>query len=64
MDVVTSENLQIEEKIGHVSSITEEVTARAEETLEACNMNLKSVEEVATIMENLKEEARKLQQEG
>lgn len=64
VEVVTKENIQIEEKIGHVSSITEEVTARAEETLEACNMNLESVEEVATIMENLKEEARKLQQEG
>ncbi len=61
---VTEENRQIEEKIGHVSSITEEVTARSEETLEACNMNLESVEEVAAIMENLKEEARKLQQEG
>ncbi len=62
--VVSKENAQIEERIGHVSSITEEVTARAEETLEACNMNLESVEEVTTIMENLKEEAGKLQQEG
>lgn len=64
VDVVTEENRQIEEKIGHVSSITEEVTARSEETLEACNMNLESVEEVAAIMENIKEEAKKLQQEG
>jgi len=64
VDVVTKENLQIEERIGHVSSITQEVTARSEETLEACNLNLESVEEVAAIMDNLKEEARKLQQEG
>ena len=64
VDVVTKENLQIEEKISHVSSITEEVTARSEETLEACNLNMESVEEVAAIMENLKEEAKKLQQEG
>ena len=64
VDSVTEENRQIEEKIGHVSSITEEVTARSEETLEACNMNLESVEEVTAIMENLKEEARKLQKEG
>lgn len=64
VDVVTVENRQIEEKIGHVSSITEEVTARSEETLEACNMNLESVEEVTAIMENLKEEARKLQSEA
>ena len=62
--VVTKENLQIEEKIGHVSSITEEVTARSEETLEACNLNLESVEEVTAIMDTLKAEARKLQQEG
>jgi len=62
--MVSAENLQIEERIGHVSSITEEVTARSEETLEACNLNLESVEEVAAIMDNLKEEARKLQQEG
>ena len=64
VDVVTKENLQIEEKIGHVSSVTEEVTARSEETLEACNLNLESIEEVAAIMDNIKEEARKLQQEG
>ncbi len=64
VDAVTEENRQIEEKIGHVSSITEEVTARSEETLEACKMNLESVEEVAAIMENLKTEAGKLQQEG
>lgn len=64
VDVVTRENHQIEEKIGHVSSITEEVTARSEETLEACNLNLQSIEEVTAIMENLKEEAKKLQQEG
>ena len=64
VDVVTEENRQIEEKIGHVSSITEEVTARSEETLEACNINLESIEEVSVIMENIKEEARKLQQEG
>lgn len=64
VDVVTAENIQIEERIGQVASITEEVTARSEETLEACKLNLESVEEVAAIMDNLKEEARKLQQEG
>ncbi len=64
VDNVTEENSRIEEQIGQVSSITEEVTARSEETLEACNLNLESIEEVAAIMENLKDEARKLQQEG
>ena len=64
VDVVTAENQRFEEQIGHVSSITEEVTARSEETLEACKNNLESIEEVAAIMDNLKEEAVKLQQEG
>jgi len=64
VDVVSTETIQIEEKIGYVSSITQEVTAHSEETLEACNMNLESVEEVAAIMENLKEEAGKLQKEA
>ncbi len=64
VDVVSGETRQIEEKIGNVSSITQEVTARSEETLEACNMNLESIEEVAAIMENLKEEAKKLQKEA
>lgn len=64
VDEVTAENYRIEEQIGHVSSITEEVTARSEETLEACNLNLESIEEVAAIMDNLKDEAGKLQQEG
>lgn len=64
VDVVTIENRRIEEQISQVSSVTQEVTARSEETLEACNMNLESVEAVASIMDNLKEEARKLQQEG
>ncbi|MBO5352676.1 MAG: hypothetical protein J6A77_05200 [Lachnospiraceae bacterium] len=63
VDVVATENRQIEERIGHVSSITQEVTARSEETLESCNMNLESIEEVATIMDNLREEAVKLQKE-
>ncbi len=64
VDVVSKETHQIEEQIEHVTSVTQEVTARSEETLEACNMNLESIEEVAAIMENLKEEARKLQNEA
>jgi len=64
VEIVSEETRQIEEKIGHVTSITQEVTARSEETLEACNMNLESIEEVAVIMENLKEEAEKLQKEA
>ena len=64
VDVVSKENSQIEENISHVTSITQEVTARSEDTLQACSLNLESVEEVTAIMENLKTEAEKLLQEG
>lgn len=64
VDVVTKENDQVEEKITYISSITQEVNARSEDTLEACSLNLKSVEGVSSIMEKLKEEAEKLLQEG
>ena len=64
VEIVSEETRRIEEKIGYVSSVTQEVTAHSEETLEACNMNLESVEEVAVIMEKLKEEAKKLQKEA
>ncbi len=64
VDIVTDANKQIEEKIEHVYSVTEEVTAGAEETLEECNRNLDSVNKVVTIMGILKEDANKLQSEG
>ena len=64
VDIVTDANKQIEEKIEHVYSVTEEVTAGAEETLEECNRNLTSVNHVVKIMEHLKENAHKLQGEG
>ena len=57
-------NKQIEEKIEHVYSVTEEVTAGAEETLEECNRNLESVNYVVKIMEHLREDANRLQSEG
>ena len=64
VDIVTDANKQIEEKIEHVYSVTEEVTAGAEETLDECNRNLESVNKVVIIMEYLKEDANKLQNEG
>ena len=64
VDRVAAENHRIESQIEQVTSITEEVTARSEETLEACNLNLESIEEVVVIMDNLKKEAGKLQKEG
>ncbi len=63
VDIVAEENQQIEQKIGHVSSVTQEVTARSEQTLENCNKNRDSVEEVVTIMDNLNTEAKKLKKE-
>lgn len=60
VDIVAEENQQIKHKIGDVSAITQEVTARSEQTLENCNRNLDSVEEVVQIMDNLKTEAQKL----
>ena len=63
VDIVAEENQQIEQKIGHVSSVTQEVTARSEQTLENCNKNRDSVEEVVTIMDNLNIEAKKLKKE-
>ncbi len=64
VDIVTDANKQIEEKIEHVYSVTEEVTAGAEETLEECNRNLESVNYVVKIMEHLREDANRLQSEG
>lgn len=64
VDVVTKENTQIEENIGQISAVTQEVSARSQETLDACNKNLESIEEVASFMESIKNEARKLGQKG
>ncbi len=63
VDIVAEENQQIEQKIGHVSSVTQEVTARSEQTLENCSKNRDSVEEVVAIMDNLNTEAKKLKNE-
>ncbi len=61
VNVVTEANQQVGEKIENVMAIMEKVMAGADETLESCNTNLNSIANVAEIMDNLKEEAGKLQ---
>ena len=51
------------ESIQNVSAVTEEVSARAIATLESCDHNQESIQKLAEIMENLRTEAEKLQQE-
>lgn len=58
---VTTENSQVVERIENVSAITQEVTAGANETLESCNRNLKSIENVGAIMGKLEEDVKELQ---
>lgn len=61
VDVVTSENKQVEEGIENVAEITQKMMQEANETLESCNVNLQSIAKVASIMEELLQEAKKLQ---
>lgn len=62
VDAVSTANEHVVESISNVSAVTEEVTASATETLTSCNSNLESIEKVMKIMEQLGEEAKKLQQ--
>ncbi len=64
VEEVTEANKQVIERIDNVSAVTEEVTASASETLENCNMNLKSIEKVADIMEQLGVAVKELQKES
>lgn len=64
VDEVTAANKQVMERIENVSAITEEVTASASETLENCNLNLKSVEKMAEIMDVLGAGAQELSKNG
>ena len=60
---VSSSNEQIVNQIEHISGITEEVTAAAEETLITCNENRESIARVMEVMHNLSEEAESLRQQ-
>lgn len=59
--IVTQENLQVSEKIENVAEIMERLTDGANATYENCNVNLDSVANVASVMDNLSLEAAKLQ---
>ena len=61
VEIVTDENRQVSEKIGKVSDVMQRVMNGANETYETCNVNLDSVANVATVMDNLSLEAAKLQ---
>ncbi|MBE5875719.1 MAG: hypothetical protein E7290_02385 [Lachnospiraceae bacterium] len=60
VDVVTSENKQVEEGIENISQVTQKVMDEANGTLESCNTNLESIAKVAELMEALREDAQKL----
>ena len=59
--IVTEENRQVSEKIEKVSDVMQRVLDGANATFETCNVNLDSVANVAMVMDNLSEEATKLQ---
>lgn len=61
VEIVTEENRQVAEQISYVSEIMQRVSAGADATCENCNVNLDSVANVATVMDNLSLEATKLQ---
>ena len=61
VEIVTEENSKVSEQIVQVSEIMERVTAGADATCENCSVNLDSVANVATVMDNLSLEATKLQ---
>lgn len=63
VDVVTTENKQVEEGIENISLVTQKVMDEANETLESCNTNLQSIARVAELMEALREDAQKLRKQ-
>ena len=62
VDAVSDANKHVISSIENVSAVTQEVNASASETLESCNLNLTTIARVAEIMEQLGNEAKKLQQ--
>ncbi len=57
-----SANADIVENIQTISAITEEVSAHAGETFNSCDQNTKLVDAVTRIVENLSQDAQRLQQ--
>ena len=61
VEIVSKENRQVMEKIEDVSLLTREVTEHSGTTLESCQENRVSIDNVTAIMSKLEEEAQKLQ---
>nr|MBQ8251817.1 hypothetical protein [Lachnospiraceae bacterium] len=60
VEIVTEENRLVSEQIENVSEIMQRVMNGANSTYETCNVNLESVANVATVMDNLGAEAERL----
>lgn len=63
VESASAANSAVVESIQNVSAVTEEVSASAIATLESCDQNQESIQKLAEIMDNLRIEAVKLQQE-
>ncbi len=64
VDTVSKANQMIVESIENVSASTQEITAKAMETLEGSNSDKESVENVLATVEELKRHARELNKNG
>lgn len=64
VDTVSGSNRQIVESIENVSAITQEVTASANTTLAGCRTNLENVDDIASVMEQLRDNAEELKKKG
>ena len=61
VESASAANSAVVESIQNVSAVTEEVSASAIATLESCDHNQESIQKLSEIMDNLREEASKLQ---
>lgn len=61
VDVVTNANAKVSDGIANVEAVTGKVKEEATETLHSCNTNLQSIANVAVLMDQLMENAKKLQ---
>ena len=64
VESASAANASVVESIQNVSAVTEEVSASAIATLESCDQNQDSIRKLAEIMEQLRAEAARLQQEN
>lgn len=62
VESVEAANKLVVDNIVNVSSVTEEMTAGANETLESCRQNLETIKEVSNIINQLNQNAEELKQ--